>query len=276
MRVAIRRDVLGRECSRSMKKQSSAPSKSVMVAGAFVLLAGILFALAFYYFDGAQMGRGVIDGIVAAVQPPQELAPSPPPAEPTRAEALQLPTGMPESFALRIWQEQVDSQRTIERLVKGEVVSLRIADVSVRGDEAVLTAEMQMRDGATIPGAIGMRRFGNVWYVAYATADRTEADVAPKETPLPTLEEIDVPLLNTIVAEQAKSADITQEYVDGTVRRVNVGEVRPGPNSATIELQSKESSEYASADLIAVKGKAAGKELWFLVRFMKKGTTAPE
>ncbi len=96
----------------------------------------------------------------------------PPPLR-SRHETLVLPDGMPEEFALRLWQEQVDSQENVRKLLSGEVTEL---DDHGRRDELAtsrsLAVEAEFADGTSAPGTVGMRRYGDVWYFAYVTGMR--------------------------------------------------------------------------------------------------------
>jgi hypothetical protein len=174
---------------------------------------------------------------------------------------------MTEDFALRLWQEQLDSQQTIESLVSGNVRSLRIVGVDRDGDDARLQARLLMRDGNVVPGVIGMRRFDGVWYVAYATAEPRDREAETQRPSTISLEDVDIPLLNTIIAEQRKSASITAAYVEGEVREVSVERVTAGPQTATIDLEMNRGDAEGYGSLVAIRYDVAGEPRWFLARF---------
>jgi hypothetical protein len=178
---------------------------------------------------------------------------------------------MTEEFALRLWQEQVDSQPMIERLVNGEIRSLTIRGVDQQGDDAILDVAVTFADGASSPGEIGLRRFGESWYVAYATAERDGTPAARTTAPLPALGDVDVQLLSAIIAEQQKSRSVLDEYVEGIVTRVDVVNVAEGPSTATIDVAMTETHEDATARLVAIRQEHDGEPRWFLARFAKTG-----
>jgi hypothetical protein len=256
-----------------MNWQQASPNKAVLTSSILLVLAAAAFGAAVYYFDGVtlltdfattQWAR-LADG--APAEPPSVPATSTPDAVPS--DRLALPAGMPESFALRLWQEQVDSQRMIGYLAKGELSSLTINSVETTGSMSVLKVNAQLQDGTRVPGEITMRRFGDAWFVASATADENR-DSGSK--PLPAVEDVDLALLNTIIAEQLKSKEITQEYADGRVRGIELGKPEPGANTVRIPVTMDEDHEEGYADLVLLSYNDGDDELWFIARFAKTGS----
>lgn len=257
-----------------MNGQQASPNKAVLTSSILLVLAAAAFAAAVYYFDGVtlltdfattQWSR--LSGGGAAAEPPSVPTTSTPDAVPS--DRLALPAGMPEDFALRLWQEQVDSQRMIGYLAKGEMSSLAINSVETTGSTSVLKVSAQLQDGTTVPGEITMRRFGDAWFVAAASADENK-DSGPG--PLPAVEDVDLALLNTIIAEQLKSKEATQEYADGRVERIDLGKPEPGANTVRIPVTMYEDHEVASADLVLLSYSDGDEDLWFIARFAKTGS----
>lgn len=265
-----------------MVQQPGTSRRSVAFAAVFLVFAFAAFSAAFYLFDGAGYLAPVFDqaiGLMAFKNPSQ---PSSPAKVSTEPDKLQLPAGMTEEFALRLWQEQIDSQPMIERLINGEVASLKIEKVEKRGDEARLRCLVKMSDGTTTPGVIGFRRLGDNWYVAYASRERQRAtgggadgggagDGAPPSGPLPDLDDVDVELLSTMVREQIKSQSVIDEYLAGIVKEVFIEEVVPGPQTVTMTIEMDETHGDGYARLIAIKSDEADAREWFLARFIKTG-----
>ena len=266
----------GRECSRSMNEQQASPSRTILVVSLFLVVAAAALAASLYYFDGVRLLTDFastqwarITGDAGADASPAAVATSTP--DPGSATRLVLPAGMPESFALRLWQEQVDSQEIIGYLAKGEIKSLSIDSTDTVGDESTLGVTVRLADGTKVPGRIVMRRFDGAWYVA--SASRAE-NIGTAVTALPKVEEVDVPLLNTLVAEQLKNKVATQEYVDGHVLRVNLGKPEPGDRTIRIPAAMAEdhTGGYADIVLVSYADKVSGGDLWFIARFAKAGT----
>lgn len=261
-----------------MEKQS-APRRTIVLAALVVFLTAAAFVAAFYVFDGASV---VSDGYASARRYvegwlEQDAAPSVP-STTTPSATLRLPPGMPEEFALRLWQEQVDSQDNITRLVEGEVAALDIDKVVVDGDDADLDVTATLKSGGSVSGVLRMKRFDDVWYVASLSGLDSDPSAAGRQTPLPSVDQVDVRLLNTLIAEHQKSAEITQEYIDGKVSRVAVDAIKQGVETTEISIAMSEDHEESSARLIAIRSSAKGAPIWFLARFVKTGSdskTAP-
>jgi hypothetical protein len=253
-----------------MKKQSHAPSRAVLYAAILVVLAGAVFAAAFYYLDGDSITSGLI---ARFTQPEPEPVPAvATPGSDVATPTLELPGDMPDEFALNLWQEQLNSQRMISRLVDGDVKTLEILKVDVDGDAARLESRVVFTDGTDSLGEIGMRRFAEAWYVAYASARRGAME-STESVPLPAVGDVDTPLLNTVIAEQSKSATITREYVEGKISRIDIGTIKLGPNVAAISVVMHEDDETSKGTLVAIKHQIDGKDVWMLARFDKTGST---
>jgi len=237
----------------------------MIAAVALVVAAGVLVA-AYLALDGTRVLEDVWQRLTVepASTPVADAADSP-----VSGSGLVLPAGMPEEFALRLWQEQLDSQGVITQLVDGEVVSLRVTKVERDGTEARLYCVITLQDGSSVTGVIGMREYGGTWYVSYASATDDGQPASAPTSSLPTVSEVDTQLLNTIIAQQTKSADVTQEYVDGKIESVSVKTITMGPNTATISLEMDEDHEEGYADFVAVRQRVDGEDVWFLARFTK-------
>jgi len=231
----------------------------VIMAGALLVVAAALFGAVLFLYGGLS----VVEDLIADLTQSSGLASQPEPA--AAAAALRLPKGMSQEFALRVWQEQVDSQRALKPLAEGDIESLTINDVEIDGDVAAVHATLLFKDGSKAPGTIGMRRFENTWYVSYVVATASAGEES--EASLPELADVDIELLNTVIAEQAKSRAVARDIVEGRITVLRTGAVRVGPNTVTIPLTMKEDTAERTADLVAIKSEAGGEEFWFIARF---------
>ncbi len=254
-----------------MSEQQSTSRRNVLVAGVAVTLAAFAFVAAFLLFDGATIFRTVFMGDDAPVAPSRTESSTPDPIAPL---ALQLPDGMPEEFALRLWQEQLDSQEMIGRLADGEIRSLAISRVEASADEATLTIAAEMLDKTSVSGVLGLRRFGENWFIASVTSARN-VGANPVSPDLPSVDDVDVALLNTILTEQVKSQPVIDEYLEGGVYRVAMDEVRPGPDTATIDVTMHEDHGKAFARLVLIRSEVTGRPRWFIAHFTKTGHDPP-
>lgn len=248
-----------------MSQQLSTPRRTVAVAAAFVVVSLILFGVAFWVFGGMRYVEPVIAQISSLLARQPSTSPevtSPPESEPSE---LSLPKGMPEDFALRLWQEQLDSQEVIGRLVAGEIASLELTGVEQDGDEAAIGLVARSKDGAAMRGKMGLRRYDDVWYASWVTAER-DGSAPPPSTDLPGLEDIDVDVLNAVLAEQRKSRPVSDQMVDGSIMKLTVDSIDRGPQTATIHL-SVTGGSVRKADLVVIEQEVGGTTYQFLARF---------
>jgi len=250
-----------------MANRSGTGRGPVLLAGALLVIAAAVFGVAFYFYDG----MSVAQEIIATLSGSTTLGTQPEPA--SAAEVLELPKGMPQEFALRVWQEQADSQRAIAPLVGDKVDSLKIDKVTVTGDVAKVDATLAFKDGTKAPGVIGLHRYADTWYVTYVSANASTDEGQQAESKLPDVSGVDVTLLNAVMAEQAKGRPVTQDIIDGRIDLLKTGTVRSGPNTVTIPLVMKGEGSDRTADLIAIRSESNGKEFWFLARFNETGST---
>lgn len=261
-------------------------SSPVALAVLLFLLASLLLCAAVYYFGGGRVASdlfGKARKVIASVRDRGTGGGSREATVPP-ADALTLPEGVTQEFALRLWQEEVDSQANIARLMDGQLKELSfVTTTSVRGSEASLTMNAKFKDGTSAPGVLFMSKRGGNWYVKYLTGLRSpsmkgmarstqigRADVPP-DTPLPKLEEIDKGVLTTIFAEQVKSQDVFEDYLATNVRKVVIDDVVRGPRTTTITTTMIEKQHTVRAQIVLVKTESRGKEAWFLTRFAKIG-----
>ena len=264
-----------------MTEQQGNPRTSVALAIVLVVVAILAFAAAFYFLDGYSLVEGLLGS--TSVQAAdgssgtEATGSAPVPPEPA-AESLVLPDGMPEEFALRLWQEQVDSQKNVRKLLSGEVTELTVTGRESSEDVSVLSVQAEFADGTSAPGTVGMRRFGDIWYFAYVTGMRrvptngiadsvSEGDGGSSSTPLPSIDDVDVALLNTMIAQQGASAEITERYANGAVKSVTVRGTQPGTNSQAIDVEMSDASTTVSGQVIGLVSSEDTGEMWFVARF---------
>lgn len=247
------------------EQQGNPRQPNIRIAVLFAVLAILAFAAAFYLLDGMQL----VDEIFGS-SPEQDtpVAADPEPAV-VPEDTLMLPEGMPEDFALRIWQEQINSQANIERLVDGEVSRIVVSNVTQDGVDAVLDIEAEFREGPSVQGTLEMRRFGDNWYFARVTGLRPESEPAT-DTPLPSVDDVDTGLLNTMIEQQTRSASVLEEYATGVVRQVSIREIVDGSGTVTINIEMNESHEDGYGEIVLIEKTIDGTPHWFLARFTKE------
>ena len=243
----------------------------MIVAGGVVVLAAVAFASAFYFLDGMSLAQDLIGRVMSASS---NATPAPGPA--TAADALELPKGMPNAFALGVWEEQIDSQSIIMQMIEGEVASLSVERVVVDGNKATVYADVTFANDTTAPGTIGLHKYGGVWYVGYISS-RTTPDVPGGEKrDVAKLADVDGLLLQTVIAEQAKATDVTNGLVGGEIKSIGFGSARPGSNSMVIPMELMFGAEKRYADLVAIQTQVDGDDMWFIARFDETGSSTDD
>lgn len=268
-----------------MNQQQSTSRKRVLSAAVALLFALAAFSAAFYIFDGSALLEDLV-GRITGVEEPSTVPTSQVTsgsAVPTGTAVLPEPT-MTQEFALRLWQEQVDSQATIGRLVEGDITRIDVESITTTTVDAQLGIRAFFADGSAASGVLGMRSFGDHWYFAYLSGTRSAEDTGlantvragtgePPEGALPVTSTVDFKMLNVILAQQKASSSILEEYPSGRVRSIDIGEPRRGLGTVTVPLTMREDHETATADLILIGQDIGGTTRWFITRFAKTGST---
>lgn len=271
-----------------MDQQQRKPGGSVIISALALVLALAAFAAAFWYFDGMTY----LDEYLVGLAPDDtgtggsagrggETTSTPGSAEPT--DTLVMPEGMTQAFALRVWQEQLDSQAVISRLAEGRVKEMAITRVVTSSVDATLQVMVTFTDGSKGPGVFGLRRIGSDWYFAFVNSTRSSVatgyassvsldDGVKNRTSLPDLDDVDFALLNTILVQQKASSRIIGEYVDGKVMRIVAEAPRKGSHTITVPIVMYEDHETARADLILIEDSSGDEPRWFIARFTKTGS----
>lgn len=254
-----------------MSTQPGTSRLPVAFAAFFLVAAVAAFGASFYLLDGVSLVTEAVGSLLSSGAAAGGSRPATVTAEPAK---LELPDGMPEEFALRLWQEQLDSQEMIGRLVSGEITSLKVDRVATKGDEAKLFVTVTLRDLPKASGVIGLKRYGGDWYIAGVTSTR-EGAAPSRPSDLPSIDEVDIALLNTMIAENRKSQKVIGEYLAGIVREVHVEDITVGPKTATLEIEMDETHGEGYANLVAIQIEVNGELAWFLARFDKTGHNPP-
>ncbi|MDZ4063472.1 MAG: hypothetical protein U1E22_02285 [Coriobacteriia bacterium] len=260
-----------------MTQQQASPKASLARAAIILVFAIAAFAAAFYFLDGMSL---VEDLLVGGTETTDNAVPAKP-TETTETVTLRLPPGMTEEFALRIWQEQIDSQVNIRKLVDGQVESMTVTKVDRAADRATLDIVAKFSDGTSLPGKLGMRSFGGKWYFAYVSGMRrgasdlsaddvgTGAGTEPTSA-VPAVADVDVPLLNTILEQQATSSAVLEEYATGVVRSVRVADRVASAGTITLDIVMNETHEEGYGQIVLISKQLDGEAYWFIAKFTKR------
>jgi hypothetical protein len=249
------------------------------VALALVIVVAGALAGAYYFLDGDAVVADIMAGRFPWQQPDEV------PDGPGSADATSAPdplAGLSDDFIRRVWQEQVDSQRNIEKLTTGEITGLVVNVVATTGDSASLNVTAEFEDGTSADGMLLLRKYEGAWFLLGAAGMREPGSTGAaasvstsgtvEESPLPAMAEVDRAIVGTIIAEQRESQRTIGEYLSGRVRRIDILDVVDGPGTKTLKVKMTEDHEVADADVVCVSTERGGDTLWFIARFEKTGS----
>jgi hypothetical protein len=267
-------------------------SRKTLVAGLLVVFFLAAFAAAFYYLGGAQVVSDVmaLAGFGAA---PAPVAPAPAPAAPASkpasasAEAtspLQLPEGVDEEFARRMYLEQLESQANIVKLVGDRVSSIAFGRIARNADGTDVVTKVSFRDGTSAQGVLGLaEKQGSLFFVSITgkrvTATGGDADTVAADgdsglagDPEAALASrtVDQDVLGTIVEQQLKSQEIFKGIVDGTFTEVTVDGVKKDFGTARLDVTfSGPRGGSVKGRVLCIQKRIDGQDTWFITSFNK-------
>lgn len=235
---------------------------------AMAVIGGTLGAVGFY------VGAGDVVAALLGGGSPSASADS------SDTGGLELPEGMSEEFALGLWQHQVASQVNILKLLDREISEFRLTDVTGSSDEVAVVIDATFADGTSAPGELQMTKLGGKWFVSNVRGLRTEStggmadSVGPAgqepELPPVTLQDVDIEVLNAVIAAQADSQDVLSDFAEGDARRVVINDVSRGPNTATMQVTVFLDGDSYPAEVVFLTAESDGETLWFIAGLNKK------
>lgn len=176
------------------------------------------------------------------------------------AATLQLPQGVTQEQAYRMYTEQVDSRKSIGQLVNGDVASFDILARRATTSTADLDLRVAYLDGQTRNGVMKLFRAGDKWYFA-----SIEGTGTPSEAPL--VKSPDIGVLNTMLSEQSTHSDMASKLVNGTYTKIVVAAPKKGYRSKVIPVTFSGRSGSKAGSVTAVKRMQDGRAQWFIVSF---------
>lgn len=180
-----------------------------------------------------------------------------------RATDLKLPTGVTADEAKRMYTEQVDSAYSINQLTQGRLKEFVITRRQVTSDTAKLNIRVTNTAGIVRSGDLKLSKSGGTWYFENWTHSWQPKGVGPL------VEDPDVGVLNTMLAEQSARSATTAKLVDGTYTKVAIGKPRPGYRSTVLPVTFSGKST-SKGEITCVKRAERGRDQWFIVSFAEK------
>lgn len=242
----------------------------VMRAVLLLLAAAAVLGAAFYLLDGVSVVSDLL-GWESGTNTSRSIAP-PPRVDATRtppASGLRLPKGVSETYALRLWQEQIDSQESIRKLIDGDIVEFTFGKSTYGNYAGKVLLTVKLDDGTSADGELRLAKRGAAWYVESIGRLGSSGVATSTVTPLPAIDDVHTDVLNTVFAEQGGSQEVFQDYLMGNVRRIVIREVKMGAGTATIIATMYEKDHTVDAEIVAISAEVDGEKMWFLSRFAK-------
>ncbi|NTU70232.1 MAG: hypothetical protein HGB10_00170 [Coriobacteriia bacterium] len=237
-------------------------SKGLLPVLLLLLLACGIFAGAVLYLGGPQEALNLI-GLGAA--PPAGRAgatttsSTPDPAssettDPVEASGeLNLPPGVSEDLAKRMYVEQIQSQANLRKLADGDLTLIKVTSVELNKRKTAGAVFMKafFSDGTSAPGVMQMVYRGDNWYIMSVTGLSDQSVYGSAKTvQRGTIEEgkqhdkkviresgievFDVGVMNTMLAEQRANQEVVRALLGKKYSRMEFGDPLEGSGTTTV------------------------------------------
>lgn len=263
-------------------------SGKTVLACLLVILLLAAFGFAFLELDGVGYVSGALSRVMSLVFPvtPASGPSGSAPKDTGAAQGLILPPGLDETFAKRMYVEQLESETNITKLVAGEVSGFTISAVTTVTGGVEVPIRAWFRDKTSGPGRIGLARKGDGWFFVYLAGRRPsptggQADTVAEgnteglfnlssdDTPL-SKRTVDKDVLNTVLDQQVKNQALFAAIVVGTYDRATVDRVRRGMGTATIDMTLTGPKTVAmKGRMLCISKSIDGIDTWFVTSLSK-------
>lgn len=271
--------------------------RGVYVALSLTVVAAILLALGYMFFDGAALMTQLFNGgkddvAVAPVTPAPPAAPSEDATEPAgqstestesaaATETAETPaeddssdsgtTGFTNTTTkpptgdqtARMYWEQVASQEMIGNLVRGDITSVNIGSVTKSGNTASVRLTVSSKSLGSVSGTMILRDYSGVWYFSSITRDGSTGGSTSSKPG-------DPGIVSTLVSQQANNQAIVTGIINGGYKKFSISGVSGGSGTATVRFTaSGGTSASTSGSIVCVSKVLSGTKYWFVTSFTK-------
>lgn len=181
-------------------------------------------------------------------------------AKATAKQSKVLRAGGPDPRAqARMYYEQLASQVLINELASGRFGSITVSNPSKGADSATLRVRANYRGGASIPGTMGLRRFGTGWFFTFIVRDGNTQGSPSRPGG------VDAGVVHTITAQQAAYQSVITGLLDGGYTRITLGTPAGGSGTKTIPITLSGGTRASRAGSIVMISKVSGsRTYWFI------------
>ncbi len=246
------------------RKRLRKPTITIMLVVAVVALAVLGVVIAFPLFRWTQPD---VDA------PVHTAAPKP---------SLNLPPGVSQTFAMRMYLEQIQSEDNFQRLVDGELSSISAEAVEKTEDGARVRITAHFADGSSGPGYLRLVKAKSGWYYASvagtndskeenfasAVSDGDESDVDQSDADAVAhsgVTAFDSGVINAILSQSQKNSALAEDLVAGKVTEIVFGEPQHGAGTVTIPAAVKyRQGSDRTGQAVLISKQIDGRQLYFM------------
>ncbi|MEI7813641.1 MAG: hypothetical protein WCJ13_02475 [Coriobacteriia bacterium] len=234
---------------------SASPRKSrVLLTVLLFVLALAVLGGAIYYVGGvdylmSSLGMGSSSGSGGSQTAAGGVATSTPPA--VSASQLQLPPGVSEDLAKRMYVEQIQSNTNIQKMAAGDISRFDVTEVKATEGTASVLVKAFFKDGTTAPGVLALVKRGGNWFFLSFTgmrpgdtgglADTVQA-MTDDEALTPDAQwvtesgitEFDYGVMNTLVAAQVADQKVITGVIDRSLTSIALGTPAAGAGTTLV------------------------------------------
>ena len=239
---------------------SARSGSNVLLTVLFFILALAVLAGAVYYVGGvgyvtSLLNKGAAPGGSSNTNPAAGAAAAVPTstAPAVSTTQLQLPAGVTEDLAKRMYVEEIQSQVNLNKMAAGEIARFDVTKVelSKNKDAAAIRVQAYFTDKTSAPGIIQLVKPAGAWYfMSFTGLNTATASGYAEPTNQGTVAfglqsnqkviadsgvtEFDYGVINTLLAAQTADQTIVTGIVDGTLSKIGLGAPLKGAGTTTV------------------------------------------
>lgn len=251
--------------------------RGVLLPLILFLVAAVAFGAVFVMYDGTKLATDLYGQAMAALGGPAG-GPLTPPAqvEPTATISIDP------DLAKRMYVEQIESARNLERMADGEVVAFDVTSIDQSETNAVVGLRARFADDSTAVGALAMVKIQDTWFVFSLSGMRNEetggmADTVNQSAAMEASETLDTEfeqagiktvdedVLSTMIEQQKANQSLAKGVLDGTYTKMSLGKPVKGAGTITVPVTLIEASGgTAKGQIVMVSKTVEGKNRLFV------------
>jgi len=179
--------------------------------------------------------------------------------KPATTPVAKPPTGDQQA---RMYAEQYASQEQIGKLVRGEISSVSLGNVTKSGSTASVRVTVNYKAGGSLSGTMVMRDYGGVWYFSSITSDGSSGGSVNVTG--------DSGVIAAIVKAQADNQEIPAGIVNGGYKTLTINGVSGGSGTASVRITlSGGTAPRTTGTITCVSKDIGGVKYWFITSFAK-------